>query len=56
MQDEIIAEVRAVRDALAAEFDYDIDRLFEVIKRRELKSERPKLAPAPKLLSTASHS
>lgn len=56
MQGEIIAEVRAIRDAFAAEFDYDIDRLFEEAKRRERMSARPKLAPAPRLLSTASRS
>lgn len=53
IQDEIIAEVRAIRDALAAEFDYDLDRLFEEMKRREAASDRPKRAPSPKRLSPA---
>ena len=53
VQDEIIAEVRAIRDALAAEFDYDIGRLFAEMKRREEASDRPKVAPSPKRLSPA---
>ena len=52
-QDEIIAEVRAIRNALAAEFDYDIGRLFAEMKRREEASDRPKIAPSPKRLSPA---
>ena len=52
MQDEIIAEVRAIREALAARFDYDLDRLFEEAKRREQTSGRRRLAPSPKRLSS----
>ena len=54
MQDEIIAEVRAIREALAARFDYDLDRLFEEAKRREQISDRRRLAPSPKRLSSTS--
>lgn len=50
VRDEIIAEVRAIRDALAAEFDYDIGRLFAEMKRREGASDRPKVGPSPKRL------
>lgn len=53
MQDEIIAEVRRIRDELAAEFDYDLDRLFEEMKRREQASDRPKIEPSPKRLPSA---
>ncbi len=56
IQDEIIAEVRAIRDSMAAEFGYDVELLFDEVKRLERMSARPKLAPAPKLLSTASRS
>jgi sensor domain CHASE-containing protein len=52
-RDEIIEEVRAIRDALAAEFDYDISRLFEAAKRWEAESDRPKVAPSPRRLSSA---
>lgn len=54
IQDEIIAEVRAIRDSMAAEFGYDVELLFDEVKRREQMSARPKLAPAPKLLSAVS--
>ena len=51
VQDEIVAEVRAIREALAAEFEYDLDRLFDEINRRKAASDRPKRAPSPKRLS-----
>lgn len=35
MSDEIIAEVRAVKDALAAQHNYDLRSLFAVIKKEE---------------------
>lgn len=52
-RDEIIAEVRAVRDRMAARFGYDPDRLYEEAKRREEASDREKLAPAPKRILPA---
>lgn len=55
MQDEIILEVRAIRDRLAARFDYDLDRLFEEAKRSERASDRERTTPAPRrLLDTRS--
>lgn len=36
--DSIIEEVRAARDAIAKEFDYDIEKLAEALKAREAKS------------------
>lgn len=47
-QDEIIAEVRAVREKLAARFDYDLDRLYEEAKWLEKASARKELPSAPK--------
>ena len=38
--DPIIDEIRAVRDAIAKEYDYDIDKLAEALKAREAKSGR----------------
>lgn len=38
--DPIIDEVRAARDAIAKEADYDIDKLVEMLKIREAKSGR----------------
>jgi hypothetical protein len=33
--DEIVEEVRAARDAYAAQFDYDLKRIFEDLKKKE---------------------
>lgn len=40
--DPIVAEVRAVRDRIAAQFDYDIDRIFDHVV--EWGAERRKKA------------
>jgi hypothetical protein len=37
MNDPIVDEVRQVRDANAARFDYDLDAIFQDIKTRERK-------------------
>ncbi|MEO7590128.1 MAG: hypothetical protein ABI134_02850 [Byssovorax sp.] len=41
-------EVRAARDAIAKESDYDIDKLAQAIKAREVKSGREVVRLAPK--------
>jgi len=38
MSDPIVDEVRRVRDAHAARFNYDLDAIFQDIKEREQKS------------------
>ncbi len=38
MNDPIVDEVRRVRDAHAARFNYDLDAIFQDIKERERKS------------------
>jgi hypothetical protein len=38
MNDTIVDEVRRVRDAHAARFNYDLDAIFQDIKEREKKS------------------
>ena len=38
MSDPIVDEVRRVRDAHAARFNYDLDAIFQDIKERERKS------------------
>ncbi|MFN0053028.1 MAG: hypothetical protein ACKV0T_12655 [Planctomycetales bacterium] len=38
MIDPIVDEVRRVRDAHAARFNYDLDAIFQDIKEREKKS------------------
>jgi len=35
MNDEIITEVRAVKDAIGAKYNYDLHAMFEDIKRGE---------------------
>lgn len=34
-QDEIVAEIRAVREAYAKRFDYDVKAICEDLKRRQ---------------------
>jgi hypothetical protein len=38
MKDPIVDEVRRIRDAHAARFNYDLDAIFKDIKEREKKS------------------
>ncbi len=38
MNDPIVDEVRRIRDAYAARFNYDLDAIFQNIKEREKKS------------------
>ena len=38
MTDPIVDEVRRIRDAHAARFNYDLDAIFQDIKEREKKS------------------
>src|SRR5436189_1778922 len=40
MNDPIVDEVRRVRDAHAARFNYDLDAIFQDIKEQERKSGR----------------
>jgi len=39
MNDEIITEVRVIKDAIGAKFNYDLRALFEDIKRGEAELE-----------------
>jgi hypothetical protein len=34
-KDEIVEEVRTAREAYAAQFDYDLERMFEDLKKKE---------------------
>ena len=43
--DPIVAEVRAVRDRLAARFNYDIDAIVQHIQRVEAASGRTHMQP-----------
>ena len=38
--DPIVAEVRAIRDKLAAECDYDVDKIVRRVRQRQAESGR----------------
>ena len=38
--DPIVAEVRAIRDKLAAQCGYDVAELFRQLRKREMDSQR----------------
>jgi hypothetical protein len=46
-KDEIVEEVRAARDAYAAQFDYDIRRMFDDLKRKEDLDPAPRAGLVP---------
>lgn len=46
--DPIVDEVRAIRDAISKEFDYDIDKLARAIKAHEEQSGRKVVRLPPK--------
>ena len=48
-RDPIIEEVRAIRDAIARENNYDLDSIFRMLRRHE-SSESPHVKLAPKRL------
>ena len=48
--DEIIGEVRATRERLAAEKGYDIRALYEEAKRRQQESDRAVVELEPRRL------
>jgi hypothetical protein len=48
MNDPIVDEVRRVRDAHAARFNYDLDAIFRDIKEQEQKSGRQFVSFAPR--------
>ena len=39
MRDEIIDEVRATKEALAEQFNFDVRRIYEDIKKSEIQTE-----------------
>ena len=51
--DPIVAEVRAVRDRLAARFDYDIDAIFRHIQAEEARSGLTYVRCTPRRLALA---
>ena len=49
-RDEIIEEVRTIRERLAAQKGYDIRALYEEAKKRQQESDRKVVTLVPKLL------
>jgi len=46
--DSLVDEIRAIRDALAKEHDYDIEKISQAIKAREVQSGRRVVRLAPR--------
>lgn len=46
--DPIVDEVRAAREAIAKEFDYDIEKIAQALKIREKQSGREVVRLAPR--------
>jgi hypothetical protein len=42
-EDPVVQEVRAARNAYAAQFDYDLERMSADIRRKEEQDPRPKI-------------
>jgi hypothetical protein len=47
-QDPIVAEVRKIREAHAAQYNYDLWAIYAALKKAEEQSQRPKVSFAPK--------
>lgn len=47
-KDEIFEEVRKVRDEYAAKFNYDLDAIYEDIKKQEKQSGRKVVSLPPR--------
>ena len=47
-KDEIVEEVRKRREAYAAKFNYDLQAMYEDLKKAERKSKRKKVSFKPK--------
>jgi hypothetical protein len=47
-EDPIVAEVRRVREQLAAKFNYDVHAIFEDMRKREALRSSNLVSPPPK--------
>ncbi len=47
-KDEIVEEVRRVRDEYAAKFNYDLDAIYEDIKTQEKQTKRKVVSLPPR--------
>ena len=46
-RDPIVDEVRAIRDAIAREHNYDLDSILRMLRASEAKSGREHVSPPP---------
>ena len=46
-KDEIVEDVRNAREAYAAQFDYDLKRMFEDLKKKEEQDQAPRADLVP---------
>ena len=53
IRDEVIAEIRAIREAYAARFNYDIDALFRHTCEQVKKSKRKTVKREPRRIDRA---
>jgi hypothetical protein len=53
MQDQIVDEVRRIREEHAARFDYDVDAIYADLKRIEKESKEPRVSFGPRRLVKA---
>lgn len=56
VEDEIMAEVRAIRDAYAKEFNYDVRAIYEDAKEREKTTPHKLVSLEPKRLKPSESS
>jgi hypothetical protein len=52
-RDPIIDDVRAIRDAIAKEHNYDLDSIFRMLRTREATSGRTHVTLPPRRLPVA---
>jgi hypothetical protein len=48
MQDQIVDEVRRIREEHAARFGYDVDAIYADLKRIEKESQEPRVSFGPR--------
>ena len=52
-RDPVIDDVRAIRDAIAREHNYDLDSIFRMLREREMASGRSHVTLPPRPLPVA---
>lgn len=50
MQDQIVEDVRRIREEHAAEFNYDIDAIYADLKRLEAERKQPCVSFGPRYI------